>query len=945
MNPPPAFADPIRSRAERRIGSTLCGRYRIGRLIGIGGMAAVYASRHRNGHEVAIKILHERLSMDPESERLFRREALLSNQIRSPGIVPVIDDDVSEDGCVFLVMPLLEGETLRARAASSGGKLPIVEVVSVAHHVLSTLEKAHAAKIVHRDIKPENIFLSRDGGVLVLDFGIARFFEVGESTSTRSGRAVGTPAFMSPEQALGRVNEVDGRTDVWAVGATMFALLSGKHVHQGATAGETLVLAATRPPPRLGELASNVPAPLCAVVDRALAFSRAERWPTAAAMNAALVAAYEESSGRPASSLRMPSTPLSVSVDELHSARTEVPVFFAPKGEHVEPPASNGSRPGTDYGAAWKKAVAKSTAVAAVARRKARLAVFGLAVFGVAALLFTWVIAAVTQRQDRSAGAAGPSRGTREPAPVSTDARTMPRPPAEIGLPLLPAKVPEAAREYLQGMQAWHDAADSAGSSHLLRAVELDPSFAPAHLALSYSGEIQPAENRRHLAAAVELRGRLGDRDQALLEVLAQQAGDVYDYEANAQRWTRLAERYPRDPPLALFAGQAAMDAGQSDRAFALYDRALSLDPTFASALQQRARSQLDLGALDDAVASANACLALSPSAASCIRTRARVEQRLGQCAQVEQDAHKWIELEPEGAAAYDLLAAALIARGSPHESIVEALARARERELVPNEKAFDEATNATAVAWLTGDFAAHIASFPHLHKVAATLTSDERVGRLVIDELQTLMETGQTDQALEVVDRYMKRRPALNHDDDVGALSAVLTVQRRAGRITDAEFRDKRDAWIRDAMKRLPPTRANEEWFYFYAETAISPEDAREALEALTRYSPLPPYDGVVFDERVMGRVLLLAGRADEAIPHLERAAHACFDLDSMVSHQLSVELLGEALESKGDSQGACAAYAEVLAHWGHAKPRSVTADEARARATKLGCAASRRL
>ena len=187
-----------------------------------------------------------------------------------------------------------------------------------------------------------------------------------------------------------------------------------------------------------------------------------------------------------------------------------------------------------------------------------------------------------------------------------------PGPPPRFGLPLLPAKVPEAAREYLQGMQAWHDAADSAGSSHLLRAVELNPSFAPAHLALSYSGEIQPAENRRHLAAAVELRGRLGDRDQALLEVLAQQAGDVYDYEANAQRWTRLAERYPRDPPLALFAGQAAMDAGQSDRAFALYDRALSLDPTFASALQQRARSQLDLGALDDAVASANACLALT---------------------------------------------------------------------------------------------------------------------------------------------------------------------------------------------------------------------------------------------------------------------------------------------------------------------------------------------
>src|ERR1700760_2039418 len=108
--------DAIARSAMRRLGSSLSGRYSVLRLIGLGGMAAVYAGVHRNGHTVAIKILHERLATDPEIERLFRREAQLANRVAHPGVVPVIDDDVTEDGCVFLVMPLLRGETLRARA-------------------------------------------------------------------------------------------------------------------------------------------------------------------------------------------------------------------------------------------------------------------------------------------------------------------------------------------------------------------------------------------------------------------------------------------------------------------------------------------------------------------------------------------------------------------------------------------------------------------------------------------------------------------------------------------------------------------------------------------------------------------------------------------------------------------------------------------------------------
>src|SRR6185312_9726002 len=126
-------------------------------------------------------------------------------------------------------------------------KLPIEDVVVVAHAMLGALAAAHEKKIVHRDVKPENVLVTVEGEVKILDFGIGRFFESNDSASvTRSGHAVGTPAFMAPEQALGRLREVDGRTDLWAVGASMFTLLSGKFVHEAESAAEVAVMAATK---------------------------------------------------------------------------------------------------------------------------------------------------------------------------------------------------------------------------------------------------------------------------------------------------------------------------------------------------------------------------------------------------------------------------------------------------------------------------------------------------------------------------------------------------------------------------------------------------------------------------------------------------------------------------------------------------------------------------
>ena len=278
-------------RAQARVGALLNGRWRLDKLVGVGGMAAVYAATHRNSKRVAIKILHPEISADDGARQRFVREGYAANQVGHRGAVMADDDGVTEDGTAFLVMELLEGETLDERSTRRGGKLPVREVLSLVDQALATLEAAHARNIVHRDLKPENLFLTREGVVKVLDFGIARVRdELGASPSQTQG-VMGTPSFMAPEQARGRWQEVDGRTDLWAIGATIFTLISGRFVHEAETANETLVAAVTQRAPSLASVAPEVHESVVRLVERALAYERELRFPTASAFRTALAAA------------------------------------------------------------------------------------------------------------------------------------------------------------------------------------------------------------------------------------------------------------------------------------------------------------------------------------------------------------------------------------------------------------------------------------------------------------------------------------------------------------------------------------------------------------------------------------------------------------------------------------------------------------------------------
>jgi serine/threonine-protein kinase len=402
------------------VGQIVRDKWKLERLLGVGGMAAVYEASHRNGKRVAVKWLHSELTIDDAVRARFLREGYIANKVGHAGAVSVLDDETADDGALLLVMELLHGETIDARRARLE-RLPPGDVLVVAHQVLDVLVAAHAQGIVHRDLKPENLFLTRDGAIKVLDFGIARLRELHATTQGTISRAsLGTPGFMPPEQARGRSEEVDARTDLWALGATMFQLLTARHVHEAGTVNEQLLAAMTAPAPAVQSVRPDVPAPVARVVDRALAFDRSERWADAREMQLAVREAYRQLIGTPVAQ-----APAMVPVE---SNDPEVEVS-GPLSETL--PAAPGDARTTGRSVV---SASRQMTTGASARRSRAWWGLGLAALGIAAAVPVAFLASRPARVSEPVAASSPALAPAPPAPstalaASIAAATPPTPP------------------------------------------------------------------------------------------------------------------------------------------------------------------------------------------------------------------------------------------------------------------------------------------------------------------------------------------------------------------------------------------------------------------------------------------------------------------------------------------------------------------------------------
>jgi serine/threonine protein kinase len=258
-----------------RVQRALDGRYQIGGELGRGGMAIVHRAVHLpDGRDVAIKLLLPTVASQLGVER-FLREIALAGSLRHPNILEVLDAGEA-DGLPYYTMPFIAGPTLRQRLADPAG-MPVIEALSLGAQVAEALDHAHGADVLHRDIKPENLLL--DGArVLVTDFGVGKALTLaGGSSLTETGFIVGTPAYMSPEQAAGDP-VLDGRSDLYSLGVVLYEMLTGRLPFAGATAQQLIAARFTKAPSRPRDIRPDIAQPLDDLVHRLLAVRLADRW-------------------------------------------------------------------------------------------------------------------------------------------------------------------------------------------------------------------------------------------------------------------------------------------------------------------------------------------------------------------------------------------------------------------------------------------------------------------------------------------------------------------------------------------------------------------------------------------------------------------------------------------------------------------------------------------
>ncbi len=858
-------------------------QFRIVGRLGMGGMGVVYRAHDESlRRDVALKLLPE-AGGDEERKQRFLREARSAAAISHPNVA-VVHQVGEADGRVYIAMELVEGQNLRRWLDRERPSVPLA--LDIAGQIARGLAAAHLKGIVHRDLKPENVMITPSGAVKLLDFGLAK--SAGESrghltpglahartetlVTSDEGRIMGTPEYMSPEQATGE--PLDLRSDVFSFGILLYEMLAGARPFTGLSTGAVLVRIARDPPAPLRSLAPDIDERIASIVERCLAKNPADRFPDAAAIESALAGS---------------ASPLAVTASAVHT----------------EPPSP--SRPATP-----------------ATSRRWWLPAGLLAVLLGAGLLFS-------PARWRSTSAPASSSSASPAGVAITD-----HPPPRTGHP-------EAAAAYVAGLQLLRDASIMSALDEMERAATLDPGLAAAHTRLALYWQTAP-DARDHLAAALPFRASLEERDAVLLHVAELALSQPADWAGAIAALRTATARFPRDAELAYQLGAALLSGGQRDDAVVALERAMQLDPAYGMAAWRLAMVRVGQGKTEEALQALARCVEMAPSSTSCLLGRAELNSIGGRCTELEADARRMTLVDPKLYRAWEFLGIALAANGAPVDSVRAALDKmVALGQVIPNNPGVVTSARETIqLAFLTGDFSTAVTAAHEQERTVAGDTTEGAHELAAMPLIEAYEEEGQPAKALETAEAFARLAPAWTPDVPWSVRNYLLYARHHAGRIGDDAFRAGRAALVAEASS-LGVGRGGA--FVFYGAYAETPDEVDDAVKYLTEQGDT---DAVRDPVAAMqdGRVLLRAGRVDEAIVALRRAVATCFMITSfdgvrstMIALMRAHRLLGQALETKQDAAGACEQYSVVMQRWKDARPRSVTLDAVRARARALQC------
>ena len=398
-------------------GKVIAGKYRLNSLLGSGGMAEVWSATNTfTERQLAIKFMTPQVAKTPEAAARFLKEAKVSARINHPSVIDIQDVGQTEDGQLFLVMELLTGFPLEVAMKRQTPPMTLFEFALVMIEVGSALEAAHKSGIVHRDLKPTNIFLHKgSGGVAVpklLDFGVSKFLEDDQNHAlTIAGTVLGSPLYMSPEQARGD-NNIDGRTDVFAFGAILFEAVCGYRAYDARNFNALIVKIATTPPRRIDECAPGVPECFRRVVRACMDPDPKTRIASFAPIVEMLRAASNQLRESP---MRLP-TPVIATASGDPDATNALPIVNASTGSHRPPEMSN-----ANTGPSWHTPNTSYASVSAPPPKKAPGMWIGVAL-GVVAMTALAAGGGVAWKMQRNNARLIPAAVAAKPPPPTTTA-------------------------------------------------------------------------------------------------------------------------------------------------------------------------------------------------------------------------------------------------------------------------------------------------------------------------------------------------------------------------------------------------------------------------------------------------------------------------------------------------------------------------------------------